>query len=451
MDALPSRVSRAATGESPLPALTGVTPARLFPFLRGLPFPVFLDASLPRPGDSGRSLLGACPTAVLSLAEEGLPRLMGECRVPLPEEPFAALDAFLSGADGLAVGFLSYDLGRCVEGTPAHAVDAERFPRMRWGIYRHLLVYAHDRETWSFRGPAPPPDWITEAAARVSASARAPDRPFRIGPWEPAWSQADHLEAVRRAQDLIRAGEIYQVNLSQRFAASFSGDPWSLYAALRATHPAPYGAYLEHEDTAVLSLSPECLLRVSGGVIRTCPIKGTRPRGDDPIADARAREALARSAKDRAELAMIVDLVRNDLGRVCRTGSVRVTEARRIESYATVHHAVAEVEGVLRPDATTGALLRAVFPGGSITGCPKIRAMQILADLEPWARGLYTGSIGWIAPAGDLILNIAIRTLIVSRGRAVLNVGGGIVADSDPEAEYAETLDKGRAFLSVAR
>jgi anthranilate/para-aminobenzoate synthase component I len=258
------------------------------------------------------------------------------------------------------------------------------------------------------------------------------------------------LDGVRRILDYLQAGDAYQVNLSRRLRARFeAGDPLALAAALRARAPAPHAAFIADADGrgALIGNSPERFLSLDpDGVIETRPIKGTRPRGGSPAADRAAVAELLASPKDRAEHVMIVDLERNDLGRICRTGSVEVVSLAQAVALPTVHHLVSTVRGVLRPDVGLATLLRATFPGGSITGAPKRRAMQIIDELEPSARGAYTGATGWLGAAGDLDLAIAIRTAVVRDGALALSVGAGIVADSTPEGELAETEVKARAF-----
>jgi para-aminobenzoate synthetase component 1 len=260
------------------------------------------------------------------------------------------------------------------------------------------------------------------------------------------FTHGDYLQAVRRAKDYIAAGDIYQVNLSQRMSAPLATTPMSLYRRLTQENPAPFSAYLETPDAAIVCCSPERFLQVRSDEVETRPIKGTRPRGSTPEEDARLAAELLASEKDRAENVMIVDLERNDLGRVCEYGSVHVPELFALESYATVHHLVSTVRGRLRPGATALDCLRASFPGGSITGAPKVRAMEIIEELERTRRGVYTGAIGYLCFSGDMDVNIVIRTLVVRDGTAYFQVGGAIVADSDPEGEYQETLDKARAL-----
>jgi para-aminobenzoate synthetase component 1 len=254
---------------------------------------------------------------------------------------------------------------------------------------------------------------------------------------------------IRRALDYIAAGDIFQVNLSQRFEAIGRPEPLDLYLRLKTISPAPFAAFLRWGDDAVVSSSPEWFVQCRGDRIITRPIKGTRPRGKSPEEDARLAEELLTSAKDRAELTMIVDLERNDLGRISRYGTVLVQDPLAIESYAQVHHLVATVFGRLRPEVDFGDILLAAFPGGSITGAPKIRAMQIIDELERNRRSLYTGSIGYLSRNGSIGFNIAIRTLLVEQDRVRYQVGGGIVADSDPDLEYEETLHKGRGLRAL--
>jgi para-aminobenzoate synthetase component 1 len=251
-------------------------------------------------------------------------------------------------------------------------------------------------------------------------------------------------------RDYIYAGDIFQANLSQRFEAPFSENPWAFYRRLRTRNAAPFAAFLDFPDAAILSASPERFLQVEvGGRVETRPIKGTSPRGVGPEHDGALGAALIESAKDRAENLMIVDLMRNDLSRVCAPGSVRVPELFALERYATVHHLVSTVVGQLADGADALDLIRATFPGGSITGAPKVRAMEIIAELEPSQRGVYCGSIGYWSVTGALDTSIAIRTALALGNRLYFSAGGGVVADSRPDQEYRETLDKARGIIDV--
>jgi para-aminobenzoate synthetase component 1 len=268
-------------------------------------------------------------------------------------------------------------------------------------------------------------------------------------------TRADFLAAVARAQEYIRAGDIYQVNLSHRLAADCALTGWELFQKLSAVSPAPFGAYLDCGGGGrggrfeIASSSPEQFLRLSGAHVVTRPIKGTRPRAADPTRDAQLAYELQTSAKELAELVMITDLLRNDLGKVCEYGSVQTPELARLEKFAHVQHLVSTVEGRLRADVTHFAALAACFPGGSITGAPKFRAMEIIDELEPVARGPYCGAIGYLGFNRESQLSIAIRTAVCRAGAAHFNVGAGIVADSQPAAEYEETLAKAGGFLAA--
>ncbi|MDA3164773.1 aminodeoxychorismate synthase component I, partial [Pseudomonas aeruginosa] len=260
---------------------------------------------------------------------------------------------------------------------------------------------------------------------------------------------SDYRQAIRRIQDYIQAGDCYQVNYSQRFQAACSGSPWPAYRALREACPTPFSGYLRLADGAILSLSPERFLKLGKGKVETRPIKGTRPRGKTPEEDMALAASLLASPKDRAENLMIVDLLRNDIGRSCQPGSVRVPELFALESYPNVHHLVSSVTGELAPGKDALDLLEGSFPGGSITGAPKIRAMQIIDELEPSRRGIYCGSLFYLDVRGEMDSSIAIRTLLVRNGQVSCWGGGGIVADSHWEDEYQETLDKVRVLLET--
>jgi para-aminobenzoate synthetase component 1 len=263
------------------------------------------------------------------------------------------------------------------------------------------------------------------------------------------FTRAAYQDAVARVIEYILAGDIFQANLSQRLEAPLVGTPLELYRRLRSRNPAPFSAFLDFGDLVVASSSPERFLRAADGHVEARPIKGTRPRGVGPEHDAALALALAESDKDRAENVMIVDLLRNDLSRVCEPGSVRVPELFALEQYATVHHLVSTVVGDLVPTRDAADLLRAAFPGGSITGAPKVRAMQIIAELEPTRRGVYCGAIGYWSVTGALDTSIVIRTYLVLGDAVYFQVGGGVVADSEPEQEYRETLDKAQGLIAA--
>ena len=361
-----------------------------------------------------------------------------------------------------ALGYFAYDLGRFVERIPETALDDVPVADCHLGFYGAVLSIDH-LENRAFICSIGAPETDPTAARKLARQRAAnladlvsrarPDPPLSTPPRTmnplPVRSNFTHDEyivALRRVKEYIAAGDIYQANLTQRLTAPLATTPWDLYRRLTHTNPAPFAAFFETPDCAVISCSPERFLQVRSGQVETRPIKGTRPRGATPEEDERLAEELLASAKDRAENVMIVDLERNDLGRVCEFGSVHVPELFALESYATVHHLVSTVRGRLRPGTTALDCLRSSFPGGSITGAPKVRSMEIIEELEPTRRGIYTGAIGYLCFSGDMDVNIVIRTPVIKDGLAHFQVGGGIVADSDPEAEYEETLDKARAL-----
>ncbi|MBI2919724.1 MAG: aminodeoxychorismate synthase component I [Planctomycetes bacterium] len=399
-------------------------PARVRAGLAGLRLPFALESGGRSGAQGRRSLYGAEPFATFESRRGG--------------RPFAALRQFLKRtfrAGGIAVGYLAYDMGRHVERIPRRASDDLGFPECHFAAYGRVLELDHARGTARMLGRGP-----SAWKPRLDLPAPAPG-PVRATSLSPNMTRAAFVRAVARAVRYVRAGDIFQVNLSRRFAARFEGAPADLWARLAAASPAPFAAWLDLGGRHVMSSSPERFLRVEGRRVETRPIKGTRPRGRTRAEDARLRRELRESDKDRAELAMIVDLERNDLGRVCRVGSVRVEEARVLEAFPQVHHGIATVAGELRADVDAVDLLRATFPGGSITGAPKVRAMEIIEELEPTRRSVYTGAIGWIARDG-MDLSIAIRTILLEGEIATWQVGAGILAESDPEAEERETRAK---------
>jgi para-aminobenzoate synthetase component 1 len=361
--------------------------------------------------------------------------------------------------NGGAVGFFSYDLGRYLERIPSSSEDDLQTPDYCLAFYDVIAAFDHrENATYIISNGLPAKGEQAIARARdrmdeLEIMLRAPKSRAAVTPAngipEGHFTREEYMDAVQKVVDYIYAGDIFQANLSQRFSVAYKGDPWALFCRLHTINPAPFAAYLNFGDFKVISASPERFLKVVGPTVETRPIKGTRPRGETPLQDQQLREELWNSEKDRAELMMIVDLERNDLGRVCKVGSVRVPELLRLEEYATVFHLVSTVVGELPGDKDFIDLLAAAFPGGSITGAPKIRAMEIIEELEPVRRGIYTGSIGYLGFDGRADLNIVIRTIIAKGDRLYYQVGGGITADSNPLAEYEETLHKARALMNA--
>ncbi len=341
------------------------------------------------------------------------------------------------------VGYLAYDYGRQLESLPCLARHDIALPDLSFGLYDWSVVSDHQlQRCWLVCHPQVP-SAREQALLRQLDSNAAPRQAFSLcEPFAAEQGKAQYAEAFARVQDYIQAGDCYQINLAQRFSSRYQGDPLSAYCALRERSPTPFSAYLEMAGGTLLSLSPERFIEVQNGRVETRPIKGTRPRGSSPQQDQALAEELQRCEKDRAENLMIVDLLRNDLGRSCEPGSIRVPELFSLESYPNVHHLVSSITGRLRSDSDTIDLLMRAFPGGSITGAPKIRAMQIIEELEPVRRSLYCGSVGYLGCEGQMDFNIAIRSLVCHEGSIYCWGGGGVVADSELDAEYQETLTK---------
>ena len=427
------------------------TPLEHFARLRRRPGAVLLDSGRPSAPAGRFDILSSDPLATLTVDARGrvsgVPELAGLSpfaaqqalleRLPVPDA--ASELPFLGGL----IGYWSYDLGRLLEPVGECARPVVDLPASRVGLYDWALIQDHERrESWlvaTAERRRQVEGWLAAAAAEAGG--------FRLtAPFTGELSRADYLARFAAVQRYIRAGDCYQINLAQRFSAPYAGDLWAAYCRLRQATPTPYAGYMAwptaHGEQALLSLSPERFLECRDGKVETRPIKGTRPRGATPAEDRRLANALAASLKDRAENVMIVDLLRNDLGRVCRPGSVRVPQLCGLESYANVHHLVSVVTGELAPGRTPLELLAAAFPGGSITGAPKVRAMQIIEELEPSRRSAYCGSLGYVDVRGGMDTSIAIRTAVADDGQLHLWGGGGLVADSEGEAEYQETLDK---------
>ena len=430
-----------------------------------LPQPIFLD-SAERGPRARYSFVTADPVSIIrSCGDAGalglaLKEMGGADATPLP-----GLPPFQGGA----AGCIAYEWGSTLERLPPLAPGDLGVPDVLLGIYDWVIAWDHEQSSaWIIsrglggRDPARRLGEVRTLLARpAEAVPRPPDRPgvHRPGtravpdlaplPVRSSFDRDGYERAVEQVRRHILAGDVFQVNISQRFELPVSKPPLELYRALRQRHPAGFGALIETEEFAILSSSPERFVCTDGRRVETRPIKGTRPRGDTPAADQALAAELEASGKDRAENVMIVDLMRNDLYRVCRPGTVRVPELCVLEAHPTVHHLVSTVEGELAAGADATALLRAAFPGGSITGAPKVRAMEIIAELEPTRRGVYCGSIGYLSVTGAADFSIAIRTAVVKDGVAFVSAGGGITADSDPAEEYDETIAKVRGVLAA--
>ncbi|MEE1888380.1 aminodeoxychorismate synthase component I [Pseudomonas carassii] len=429
-------------------------PAFYFERLRRAPGAILLDSA--RPGaERGRyDLLSAWPLQQLQANpdEDGrdyLQRLrqalagLGTAQLPEGIElPFA----------GGLIGYLSYDFGRRLEQLPTHAVDDLGLPDARLGLYAWALMSDHRLcSSQLVFHPSLPEAERQRLIALFENSIPGDSGDFHLlAPMTGDLRPEQYRAAFDQVQRYIQAGDCYQINLTQRFRAPCQGDPWRAYQALRAACPTPFSGYQQlDEGTALLSFSPERFIRVSQGEVETRPIKGTRPRAADPVEDARNAAELLASPKDRSENLMIVDLLRNDIGRTCQTGSVKVPELFSLESYPNVHHLVSSVVGRLAADKDALDLIAGSFPGGSITGAPKIRAMQIIDELEPARRALYCGSLLYVDVRGEMDSSIAIRSLLVKDGQVSCWGGGAVVADSDWQAEYEESIAKVRVLMET--
>ncbi|MDX2199892.1 MAG: anthranilate synthase component I family protein [Phycisphaerae bacterium] len=347
------------------------------------------------------------------------------------------------------VGYCGFELADQIESLPPARVDSLAMPLGRWAYYAAVIELDHARRRARALGrdQAATRDLARRWSANLESAARLAPPYTPHARARETTSAAEFEQAVRRVLDYIAAGDIYQVNLAHALELDHLPSAAQAFRNLRRENPAPYAALLQWPGAAIVSASPELFLEKRGVHARTCPIKGTRPRAADDDDDQRAVADLLRSEKEAAELAMIVDLHRNDLGRACKPGSVRVVDPRRVEAHPHIWHTVAEIAGEVEPGISPVELLRRMFPAGSVSGVPKIRALQIIRELEALPRGAYTGGLGWIGDQGDMIVNVAIRTLQMRGESGLLHLGSGIVIDSDPAAEYLETLAKGRGIL----
>ncbi len=365
---------------------------------------------------------------------------------------------------GGAVGYIGYEIRHFIEKVPGKNTDDLLMPHLYFAFYDRIMACDHlEKKCYLISNGLPEEDnnrRMTRASERLKelkhrletgidcSSVHQPGSRAAVKSHiKSNFTREEYLNAVKKVKEYILAGDIFQANLSQRFETDAPASPFMLYDRLRRVNPSPFSAFLNYPEGIIACSSPERFLRVAGDRVETSPIKGTRPRGKTPAEDRMMAEALRSSPKDRAENIMIVDLERNDLGRVCRFGSVKVDKLTSLESFPTVFHLTSTISGTLDPGKGIIDLLKATFPGGSITGAPKVRSMEIIDGLEPNQRGPYTGSLGYISFNGNADLNIIIRTFILKGNRAYFNVGGGIVHDSQPEIEYQETLDKAEGLL----
>lgn len=436
--------------------------------LAHLPGAVFLDSSSLDYGRLSKwSFISACPRESISFEGGQLVRRDGSGRVFARggESPFKALRELVQwercdwhGAEGPPlvagpIGYLGYELGRFIEELPARPPSPVTHPEMWFGSYSTVLAFRHSDSSW-WLGRHPEREQLIDLVSHLECFGPGGLSQSLLVTGEPSFTpeKDGYLSAVSALLGHIGCGDIYQANMTRQIVVpAIVFDAAGLYLKLREHNPAPFSMALKvgHDGPWILSSSPERFLQIKDGTVEVRPIKGTAARGTGPREDRRQGELLLESVKDGAELAMIVDVLRNDIGRVCDYGSVRVTSHRELESYARVHHLVSTIKGRLRPDLGAVDVLEAAFPGGSISGAPKIKAMELLAGLEPIGRGVYTGAMGYIDCRGGADFNIAIRTMVAAPDRVSFGVGGGIVADSDPESERQETLQKARALFDA--
>lgn len=446
-----------------------ISPQDTYEKIRHLPFPILLESAM-KHSDIGRySFVAADPFLVFEV-KEGITLVNG---VIHKDDPLLLLQELLQQYQldhtpdlppftGGAAGFFSYDFGRFMENLPDIAVKDVKTPDCMFCFYDVVFAFDHEKQISMIISSGFPELFSRKRSLRrekrLSYFLKLLNKNKQLNDMENAnfhtpgkltchFNQKSYCEALEKVINYIKAGDIYIVNMTQRFSLPFTDSPWELYRKLTKINPAPFAALLEWKNFSIVSASPERYLKIDGSFIETRPIKGTRPRGKTPKEDIALRDELWKSAKDRAELTMIVDLERNDLGKVSVPGTVQVPELFRMEQYATVWHLVSTIQSSLKPGLTMSDVFRAAFPGGSITGAPKIRAMEIIEELEPVKRGVYTGAIGYLGFNGKCDTNIVIRTFIIKDGIAHIQVGGGITVDSEPLAEYQETLDKAKALF----
>ncbi|BCM24935.1 aminodeoxychorismate synthase component I [Methyloradius palustris] len=439
--------------------------ATLFARIVHMPWAVYLDSGQPQSQYGRYDIMSANPFITITCKDGGT-ELTDKTGVRVStDDPFTILKNILSAFhientelpfEGGAIGYFAYDLVRSIEVLPELALDSENIPQMMVGIYDWAVVVDHrEQKTWlvSHEFDADTREqWpeLCELFDVESQPAEPEKKSFKVS--SEVKSNMDlptYAKAFVRIQHYIHEGDCYQVNLAQRFSAQATGDAWLAYQHLRKISPAPFLAYMQLPELQILSASPERFLQVKGDHVETRPIKGTRPRSADNTQDKQNSDDLKASLKDRAENLMIVDLLRNDISKTCVIGSVKADRLFALESFANVHHLVSTVTGQLAPDKTAIDLLKGCFPGGSITGAPKLRAAEIIEELEPNKRGVYCGAIGYIGFDGNMDTNIAIRTAVYSKGEIRFWAGGGIVADSEMQKEYCETWDKASSMLEL--
>ena len=439
--------------------------AALFAAFADQPWAVFLDSAYPYSQHGRYDIMAVDPVCVLLTLGDETEIICQDISARSMEDPFVLikqqLDRFGLANEpvleelpftGGAIGYFSYDLARRLEHLPVIAEAGEQIPDMAVGIYQWAVIVDHQLQVSCLVARGMDTAQCQRLVAQFSQLPEPiPSSSFDVlGDVTANMDKATYTQAFNRIKRYLQNGDCYQVNLTQRFAAPCQGNPWIVYQLLRQLNAAPFSCYLNLPDVQILSSSPERFLLLNHGLVETKPIKGTRPRKIDAAEDQLQIEQLSNSPKDRAENVMIVDLLRNDISKTCQWGSVKVPTLFAVESYATVHHLVSTVTGELAEGQHAVDLLRSCFPGGSITGAPKIRAMEIIDEMEIVKRGIYGGAVGYLSFSGDMDVAIAIRTGVIRDGMLHSQAGAGVVADSDPTAEWKETEAKARAVLTAA-
>lgn len=455
-------------------------PIQLFSRIASEPYSFILDS--PEPGHDNSnpvrySFIGYNPFAIIRsfqddihVFQDGKPTSQRGNPLDLLEELLNRYRLKIINSSipliGGAVGYIGYEMRHFIEKVPGKNKDDLLMPHLYFAFYDCIVAYDHLKKKACIISSGLPEDdgerRLKRAGERIKEfkhkfGTRSDSSQYGSGYYRDTsgisiksnFTKDKYLQAVKKVKDYIAAGDIFQANLSQRFETEIPVTPFMLYSRLRRVNPSPFSAYLNYPEGVIACSSPERFLRVTGDRIETRPIKGTRPRGKTQAEEYKMAQALRTSPKDRAENIMIVDLERNDLGRVCQYGSIIVDELTALETFPTVFHLTSTISGRLQPGKSIIDLIKATFPGGSITGAPKVRAMEIIDELEPNQRGPYTGSLGYLSFNGNADLNIIIRTFILKGNKAYFSVGGGIVHDSQPEVEYQETLDKARGLLKA--
>ena len=432
----------------------------LFSSIADQPWSVFLDSGYPGCSQGRYDIIATDPVCTLVTQGDITEITRNDVTLTSSADPFDLVKEqliadFISEDDypfnGGAIGYFSYDLARRLETLPVIAKDAEHIADMAVGIYKWAVIVDHQQQKSVLIGHDCNEQYWQALITKFSQlPEQQPKESFKVvGPIESNMDKLAYTKAFNRIKEYLKEGDCYQVNLAQRFVAECEGNPWTAYLLLRELNAAPFSGYLNLPDVQILSSSPERFLKLTQGLVETKPIKGTRPRKLDDAEDQAEIKALENSHKDKAENLMIVDLLRNDISKTCKKGSVKVPVIFNVESYATVHHLVSTVTGILAEDQQALDLLKSCFPGGSITGAPKIRAMEIIEELEPNRRGVYCGAIGYMGFNGNMDTNIAIRTLVHSKNTIRCWAGGGIVNDSVVDDEYQESFDKAAAMLDL--